>query len=416
MAFQVQNMSDAFSRLNGQKDINPILSARTSAAQLAELQNAGVLQGQQIASGTDAAQQRAVAQQKQAKLQQILSAPGALGPDGTPTDATFASIAQVDPDHAGALLKAFGKDPNTVSEISNREATRQTAADTLAETQRHNQVTESIPKPIDPNSAEGVAAAIAKSQGEYHTPPAPRNIDPNSPEGIAAAVEKERLTAPYKAQTNREGMSYSDLNPKDKARVDAVAAKVAAGEYTIANGLSALGGVRGGLGGALTESLSDDLVVPTAVRTANSDIERAKNLMVPVHQLVDEINKTKDLQQKIILSARLENYVSAIGTQFARAKGERGVVTDRDVSRVLGLIPGWKSANFAPQYAADNLKLVEDAFNRDQSALLGKYFTKFQQGGTASPSNPISASRPRASDGKGNFVEWDGKAWVPVKP
>jgi len=190
------------------------------------------------------------------------------------------------------------------------------------------------------------------------------------------------------AQSTREGMGYADLNPKDKERVDAVAAKVAAGEYTISNGLAALGGVRGGLGGALTESLSDDLVLPTAIRTANTDIERAKNLLVPVHKLVDEINSTKDISQKVVLSARLDQYVQAIGTQFARAKGERGVVTDKDVSRVLGLIPGWKSANFAPQYAKDNLALVEEAFTRDQSALLGKYFTKFQQGGAPAGNAP----------------------------
>lgn len=200
----------------------------------------------------------------------------------------------------------------------------------------------------------------------------------------------------------RDSVSYEDLDAKAKARVNSVRDKVAAGEYTISQGLSALGGVRGGLGGALTEALEDVRVLPTAVRQANSDIERAKNVMAPIRQLVEEINKAKSLEEKIVKSARLETYVQAIGTQFARARGERGVVTDKDVSRVLGLVPGWKSANFAPGFADENLKLIDETFTRDQSALLSKYFTTVdKQGGTAAPGgSPKPTMRFNPSTGK----------------
>lgn len=194
-------------------------------------------------------------------------------------------------------------------------------------------------------------------------------------------VEAQRKRLQPQGAGINTGKGYADLDSTDKARVDAVRDKVASGEYTISQGLSALGGVRGNLGGALTESLESTRVLPTQVRTANSDIERARNLLVPVRRLVDEINKTADLEQKAKKSVQLEQYVQAIGTQFARARGERGVVTDQDVNRVLGLIPGWKSANFAPGYAEENLKLVEEAFNRDQQTLLGKYFSTFEKGG-----------------------------------
>jgi hypothetical protein len=49
---------------------------------------------------------------------------------------------------------------------------------------------QALPRNIDPNSPEGIAARIAIEQGK---PQLPRNIDPLSPEGIQAAVERARL-------------------------------------------------------------------------------------------------------------------------------------------------------------------------------------------------------------------------------
>jgi hypothetical protein len=211
--------------------------------------------------------------------------------------------------------------------------------------------------------------------------------------------EIRRIGDPHETGVG-QGAGYNELDPKDQAKVDAVAEKVGSGQITFSNGLSALGGVRGGMGGAMTQALDKTLVLPPAVRAQNTDIERARNLLVPVHNLVDQIGKASTLEEKIQLSARLEQYVQAIGTQFARARGERGVVTDRDVTRVVGLIPGWKAANFAPEYGRENLKLIEDAFSRDQEALLGNYFTKYTAPGAGNTS-AVAPPKALTSGGKG---------------
>lgn len=209
---------------------------------------------------------------------------------------------------------------------------------------------------------------------------------------------------------------YAGLDETRKTAVDSAADRVASGELSPSSALAMLGGVRSGMGQPLLEAIGTRRILPPKVREESTAIERAKALMIPVRQLVAEINATSDIQQKAVKSLQLENYVSSIGTQFARAKGERGVVTDQDVSRVLGLIPGWKSANFAPGFAEQNLKIIEDTFKRDQDQLLNKYFLEvpIRPGGALAGPTSTTTSRPRAGDGKGNFVEWDGKAWVPV--
>jgi hypothetical protein len=208
--------------------------------------------------------------------------------------------------------------------------------------------------------------------------------------GTGEIYEREGSGVRETASSYQPSVPFAQLQPDARANVESVANKVASGELTPSQGLSYLGGVRSGMGIALAQALDTRRILPPAVRTANSDIERAKGLLVPVKQMIDDINKTPDLQQKAIKSVQLERYISGIGTQFARARGERGVVTDQDVNRVLGLIPGWKAANFAPQYAQQNLDLIDQAFSRDQDALLNHYFTSF--GTDGQPTAPGGAA------------------------
>jgi hypothetical protein len=221
------------------------------AGKLADLQNtqqAGVLQGQQIAAGQDQATARAQAQQTDAAFKKIFTMPGAIGLDGKISPQAIAAASQIDPQRTGSLLKATGQDPNTQSEIdrrtnenTNSDLQRRTAVDTLSESKRHNQAIESVPKAIDPLSTEGVAAKIATSQGEYHAPIAPRNIDPNSPEGIAAQLKLKAGEAKLKpaaesnippltaiTQTTQAGRKYIDasqVEPKSLNELQTAAAQ-----------------------------------------------------------------------------------------------------------------------------------------------------------------------------------------------
>lgn len=217
-------------------------------------------------------------------------------------------------------------------------------------------------------NGKGPVKAIRDQAGNY--------LDPNTRQPFKGKIGV--YERPYSTGGSAMG---AVLTPAMQTSVDQVAQKVASGEYTAQVGLSMLGGVRGGLGPALTAALVDKRVFPASVRTEATNIERGKSLLVPIRQLVEQINATPDLTKKAFLSAQLENYTKGIGTQFARAKGERGVVTNDDVNRVLGLIPGWKSANFVPQFAEENLRLIEETFDRDYIALTEKYFNTYSVGG-----------------------------------
>lgn len=165
---------------------------------------------QQLQEGSQKLAAGQLSAQTAAQLRQILQDPTNHDPQtGMVNDQGRAKLYTVDPSTAAALDKALGKDPLSaanIADIQSQAADRnaQAAARPLiAQTDLQKAQTADLNakdaiaarleaarnKPIDPNSAEGIAAAIAKSQGEYHAPPPQRNIDPNSPEGIAAQLK-----------------------------------------------------------------------------------------------------------------------------------------------------------------------------------------------------------------------------------
>lgn len=109
---------------------------------LAALQNtvgAGQLQQQQIAAGQDVAAQRQQAMQKQAQIAAILQQPGAIDEKGSLTDETLVAVSKLDPTHGAALMKAFGKDPDTLSQNQRRSDETRIAEAGQAETVKNNE-------------------------------------------------------------------------------------------------------------------------------------------------------------------------------------------------------------------------------------------------------------------------------------
>ncbi len=174
------------------KSIDPI----QQAGKLADLQTSmrgGVLQNQQIAAGQDAATTRATDQQKEAAFQKIFSTPGAIGLDGKVSPESIQRGMQIDPIRMGNMLKATGQDANTQSEIAGRNsniqrdtALTQQGKDTLAETNRHNLITEA-PKPIEVSGGASLMSPAGQVLGTAPKAETPNNlqhvpvIDPRNP-------------------------------------------------------------------------------------------------------------------------------------------------------------------------------------------------------------------------------------------
>ncbi len=199
-----------------------------SLADLGNTMQAGQLQQQQLAAGADAASLRQSAQQKQANIQRVLSSPGTVGPDGTISDGALAQLGQIDPQYAATLMKAFGKDPETLSQNQRRadetrigDQTRQTAVDTLTETMRKNAADEKLKadeaarKAAMPKTLKSAAGAfqLNDATGEYELipgtepPPKTRQSQLLTPEEEAQYL---RLHPPSTGSQTEPG-SYMDL-------------------------------------------------------------------------------------------------------------------------------------------------------------------------------------------------------------
>ncbi len=180
------------------------------AGALAQIQNSmtqGQLGQQQVQAGTDAQVQRQAAQVKQVKLQQILSQPNAIGPDGVPTKETLLAIGQIDPEHAAALQKAFGLDQSSQSEIALKKAQTENipvdnarADKVFAETLANNK------------AMRDQAAANAKAAAEkpIEVPQGGAVLDPVTKQPI--------FTNPAKPPTEKSLQHVAVIDPRDKTQ------------------------------------------------------------------------------------------------------------------------------------------------------------------------------------------------------
>lgn len=150
---------------------------------------------------------------------------------------------------------------------------------------------------------------------------------------------------------------------------------------------------------------------PAPIRDRRVSIQQAKNLLDPIKKLVKQINDAPTIAEKLELSYALETQAASTGTLLSRSLGERGVATEGDVQRALGLVPGWKAANFAPDFAQEQIARLEGVINAQDTALE----TYFKEGSTNGPTPPPTRTGApttiKMSGPKGTFnVPSDQKA------
>lgn len=210
--------------------------------------------------------------------------------------------------------------------------------------------------------------------------PASRSYLGVSPDDQVSATDlevlmgKRREEAAVRAAQARASYGLSPSDPTSQAAVKSAADRVASGEITIGEARSLLGGVRGGLGKALLAALEEKRVIPPAVRKDLSAVQITRNIVDQMEELVEDVVNAKTPEDRAEATLLLEQYGNATGTLMSRGFGERGVVTDVDVKRATGLVPGWKAANFNPDYARQEIALLKKVLDRNEQGIAAGYF------------------------------------------
>mgnify|MGYP001576922511 CR=1 FL=1 len=207
--------------------------------------------------------------------------------------------------------------------------------------------------------------------------------------------------------------------------IDLTAQRVASGELSPQDAQRLLGGQRGGLGAALITKIAslNARIVPPKTREALNNVNIGLGQIDQVEELVNAVIASKTPEERAKNVLLLESYGQTIAARLARANGEVGVLTEQDVNRSIALIPGWKAANFAPDYARRELQLVRSNYDKVRNALGNQYFAQFERtpgltpppgAAGVAPTTPSLVSPPgavgrirvrRKSDGQTGTIE-----------
>lgn len=194
-------------------------------------------------------------------------------------------------------------------------------------------------------------------------------------------AEKARQAALAAANTRHSGGLTSHLSDE---YVRDVAERYAAGEYTAEQARGMLGGVKGmqeGNGERFSTALADRRGMTPALRKDLASVTTTRNIVDKMEELVNGIINSKTPEERAENTILLEQFGQTTGTLLSRGFGERGVVTDKDVSRATGLVPGWKAANFNPAYARREIALLRDVLDRNEKGVLGAATQQYDRSG-----------------------------------
>lgn len=208
-----------------------------------------------------------------------------------------------------------------------------------------------------------------------------------------------------------------NMPPNLTQLLDDTARRVSSGELTLQQAQQVLGGQRSGLGGALLSRISetDSRILPAPVRAKITDVNIGMGELEVMEQLTEQVINSKDPADKLANTGLLEAYTKSLASRLSRANGEVGVLTDQDVNRAMTLVPGWKAANFAPEYARREIQLLRTNYERVKNAFTNQYFEQFSRtpgrvlppppgrGGPTPAPTPIPTPTPGPSP---SVVKW----------
>lgn len=175
-------------------------------------------------------------------------------------------------------------------------------------------------------------------------------------------------------------------------------------------------------------------IVPTKVRTAIDALAAAKNVVTELRQLSTSVNTAKadflsrgiqgsrnvwNALNQSTLAADLQAARKGLAGNLSRAvSSERGVLTDQDLNRALGMLPGLFDSG---PYAERQIDRLEKFITSKEEAAKKNYMSPMQRkieaaatAGAAPPTNEPSGDRTlvQKADGSKVWVRGDVKAWL----
>jgi hypothetical protein len=116
-------------------------------------------------------------------------------------------------------------------------------------------------------------------------------------------------------------------------------------------------------------------------------IATARTMVDMVSELGSAIAKGEDTA---VNTLRLDSIIPQFGVMFSRSIfQDRGATTDRDVDRVSAMLPGWKSANFAPGKFKKDIQWLKQMLNRINNVTIRSR----QEGPRLLPESPSTPSK-----------------------
>jgi hypothetical protein len=221
--------------------------------------------------------------------------------------------------------------------------------------------------------------------------PGPTNME------IGLITDKRKEEARIRAAAAGRQASFGPHAPA--SMIEDLANRYTAGELTFEQARGALGGVKGMQvnGPAFMSAIGERRGFSPQIRKDLGGIQTTRNIVDQMEGLMGDIINAKDPTERAKATMLLEQFGQTTGTLLSRGFGERGVVTDRDVARATGLVPGWKAANFAPEYAAREIALLREVLDRNEKGLVEANVSVRDRQGNIIPSG--------GSGGSGGAVE-----------
>lgn len=202
---------------------------------------------------------------------------------------------------------------------------------------------------------------------------------------------------------NRTSIEVAKINAKrwnvdiPEETVNSISDRVASGEMTFQQGLSALGGPSRGGGPKLVAALDakDKRIVPPKVREQIGAVAQARNMVNLIDEQVQNVIAADTPEERVQATMLLEGTTQSVASILSKkAFLESGRLTEQDINRAKSIVPGWKAANFAPGYAKKEIAVLREIVDRTEQGIYQSSFGTVGRGNNPEAPNP--ATRPQS--------------------
>lgn len=180
-----------------------------------------------------------------------------------------------------------------------------------------------------------------------------------------------RAAAAGRAQYGGNSGRLDPSDPATKTFVSNLADRYARREITWKEAQASMGGVHSGLGPLFESEVGNRMGLDSKSKNLLTSIQVSRSTLDDMEGLINEVVSAPDAQTQIEKSYLLDAFIkSKAGTVARGFSSETGVITNPDIERALAIVPGWKAANFNPDFAKQMLNTMRSNMAGQENALL----------------------------------------------